>query len=453
MIKQLFIFCVGIGLFASCESPEATTANSSKETAISFQTQISRAVGNQWEVDDAIGIFQVPSEKDFSEAIAENVAYSTPNGDGAFTGKTPLYYPRGEESTMYDFIAYYPYKEGIKTNYAVNVSDQSQLNKLDLLYAKTPQQNSSNLSVHLNFRHQLSNLLVEVKAGKDIASLKNLSVILTNCPSQATFNLADGTLSDAQAVQDITLKTSVGKDELSARAQAIVIPSQLNGAQLIFKHPEYGDLTYTMKMEEFLKGKQYKLEATISKNGTIHGIELEDVNSSIEDWDTEGGDMGSIDENFNGNVSPPPVVPEVQDGNGTKDSPYSIAQILNYNTLKPGAGKYVKGYVLGVVNYKAVAQYPPITEEQISDLITSSNSKILSLLVSDTPTQEDVSKIIVLLAYGTIEDAVKNTIPLLNQCIKFRIMGFDGGFNEYPKYETVSSGTAVTPYKRPLQIE
>lgn len=448
----LFFMCI-IGLFIACESPEATDSQRGKGSAINFQTSITRAVGNQWEVNDSIGIFQVPSGSDFSKAVAVNSPHVTSDGNGTFTGKKPLFYPDGEETT-YDFIAYHPYKKGISTRYAIDVSNQTNLNKLDFLYAKTTGQDKSNMNVHLKFKHQLTNLVVEVRAGKDVASLKGLTVALTNSPTQATFDMEKGTLSDGTAIKNIPMKTTVNNDLLSAKAEAIILPSQREGNQLLFKHPQEGTFTYTFGPGSFIAGKKYKLVATLSKEGTIHGVELEGVNSDIEDWNAEDGDMGSIDENFN-NGGKIPDQPEAEVGDGTKAKPYSIAQLLKFESLKMKEGVYIQGYVLALVNYSRDVKYPPVTEDEARTFISSMGSKETSLLLADDPYEREPSKLAVTLAaYSKIEDAITKGLLLFNERVKFRIQTQTlNKIHRSTRYETISSGVCFVPSEIPLKPE
>lgn len=414
-------------LLAACESPEATSSNNGKSNGISFQTAITRAVGNQWETNDSVGVFQLPNGATFDKAIGKNVTYSTPEGDGNFTSKKPLHYPEGS-NTVYDFVAYYPYQKGITKNYPVEVSNQSQINKLDLLYAKTTNQNETNTKVNLQFKHCLSNLVVEVKAGKDVESLEKLTVTLTGSPTQGIFNLETGTLSVTDnSIKDIALNVSISSDKQSAKAEAIVIPSSWTGNTLVFKVPEQGTFTYTFKEGAFLTGKKYKLVATLSKEGTIHGIEVEGLNNSIDNWNTEGGDMGSIDENFSGsgttepNPDPEPDPnPDESDGNGTKDKPYSVAQMLNYKTLNIKKDVYVKGYIVGVHQPKG-SLFMPFDTTEFETWLNKESKYYGNFLLAGTSTERSAEKLFSITGYKTIADAKQYLIPKLGEYVTILI--------------------------------
>lgn len=428
-MKQKFLLLTLIaGMFTACESPESADSGNEKSGSISFITAITRAVGNQWEVNDMVGVFQVPTGSAFTEAIGKNIAYSTPEGNGNFTSKKPLIYP-DNSTTTYDFTAYYPYKESITKTYPVNVSSQAQINKLDLLYARTVGQNKTNTTVNLKFKHCLSNLVVEVKAGKDVASLENLTVTLTGSPTQGVFNLEDGSLSvTGNTIKDIAMKISIGSDKLSAKAEAIVIPSSWTNCTLIFKVPDQGMFIYTFKEGEFLKGKKYKLIATLSKDGTVQGVELEGLNNSIDDWNTNGGDMGSVDENFSGSGSTgpdpepePEPDPEPDTGAGSKANPYSVTQLLDYKSLNIKSDVYLQGYVVGLCNYKGESLFAPMTEAAYETFANKTPDQDVAFLIADSPTERTVAKLIFIQGNDKIPDAKEYLIPKFGLSVRILI--------------------------------
>lgn len=445
MQKKILVLGLAVSLFTACESPEATDSSGGKNNAISFQTSITRAVDNQWETKDSVGVFQIPNEKDFSKALAKNTAYTTTEGDGKFTSKTPLYYPEGDTSN-YDFIAYYPYKKGVLSTYSINVVNQGNQNKLDFLYGKTLKQGSSNTNINLQFKHQLTNLVVEIEAGKDVPSLEGLTVTLTNSPTQATFNLENEELSVVpNSTKDILLKTTVSQDKLSATSKAIIIPSSYNNNTLVFKQPNQGRFTYTLKEKEFLAGKQYKIVAKLSKEGTIHGEELDGIDTTIEDWYAERENTDNIDDNFGEKGS------TVADGDGTEASPYSVAQLLQYTDNKPKNGSYVKGYMIAMTNHSGYVKYPPITEKEYKEFMSSTTGTEGQFLLSDSPNEKDISKLVVVRgAYQYIDQTVQYCLPYLTQQVQFTIDTKTQRFEWVEKYKKVSSGLCMIPVAYPL---
>lgn len=446
MRKILGIIALSVSILTACESPEATDSSGGKNQGISFATSITRAVDNQWEVNDSIGVFQVLTGNDFSGALAKNTPYVTAEGNGSFASSKPLYYPDGETGT-FDFIAYYPYQKGITKEYIVDVSSQKHLNKLDFLYAKTIKQNAGNLKVNLQFEHCLSNLEVEVKAGKDVTSLEGLSLTLKGSPTHATFTFADAKLTvTSNSIKDIRMNTSVDKEKTSALSKAIVIPSSWTGCTLDFNLPEYGNFTYQFKEGSFLSGKKYKLVATLSKAGTIQGVELEGLDTSIDNWNTEGGDMGSVEDNFNNSSTPEPQ-PPAEGGDGTKASPYNIAQLLNYKDL-PLANKqpYVRGYLVGMVNFVLDIHWGAMTAEQFKDF---SKGSCRSFLLADSPNERTPARLVIASeVFNTHDEVRQNCLPFTGQQVTFQLNAKNGASYD-EDYIKICSGVAIKT-KQPL---
>lgn len=454
MVKKITIPALIITLFTACESPEATDSSSGKGRAISIQTAITRVVGNQWENHDSIGVFQIPTGEDFSNAIAKNIAYVTPDGSGTFSSKTPLYYP-DNATTNFDFIAYYPYKKDISQYYPVDVSRQSDLSALDLLYADAKNQTSDNLKVSMQFKHRLSYLKIEVKAGKDVSSLNDLRVTLKGSPTLATFDLATGNLSKNDAsVQDIQLKTTINNDKLSAVSEAILIPSDRTNNSLVFDLGSQGHFTHTFTEGEFLAGKQYKLVATLSKEGTIHGVELEGLDSSIEDWDPEGGDMGSIDDNLTGSKGETPLPPVVEGGDGTQSKPYTIEQILNYKQLNIKKSFNLKGYIVAVVNINTMkVKYPPMTEDEYKSFMEGATTIPGNFLLATRAGETDPTKMIIFEnVYSTKNDALQYGLPYVGKQVNFTV-NLSGTITEDEKYKDICSGVKIKVSNKPLKFD
>ena len=247
-----------------------------------IEGMVSRASGSAWSDGDKVGIYMNAGGTDF-----ENYEY-TASADGALTaaGKT-LKYP--EEGTA-DFFAYYPYQTSISNKtYAVNVSDQSDPTKIDLLYA-TKTGISNGEAVNFAFSHQLSQIVINVSHDETIASLNGLKIQVKGMNTQASFALADGTLTSTDSKADFDMNVNAE----GTTAEAIVIPTaDLTGAQLVFTLADgksFGwDLTQS-DVSSFDKGTKYTYEASLSMTNGQPSADM--GNATIDDWTTKpGGDI------------------------------------------------------------------------------------------------------------------------------------------------------------------
>lgn len=247
-----------------------------------IEGMVSRASGSAWSDGDKVGIYMNAGGTDF-----ENYEY-TASADGALTaaGKT-LKYP--EEGTA-DFFAYYPYQTSISNKtYAVNVSDQSDPTKIDLLYA-TKTGISNGEAVNFAFSHQLSQIVINVSHDETIANLNGLKIQVKGMNTQASFALADGTLTSTDSKADFDMNVNAE----GTTAEAIILPTaDLTGAQLVFTLADgksFGwDLTQS-DVSSFDKGTKYTYEASLSMTNGQPSADM--GNATIDDWTTKpGGDI------------------------------------------------------------------------------------------------------------------------------------------------------------------
>lgn len=273
----------------SCNGKVEPAAQDEK-VAVQFGSSInaaSRAVNDKWTAGDQIGIFMVGENKVLSkDAISEeadNIAYRT-EGDGAFSpvaAEQIIYFPMNGDV---DFYAYYPYTPEVNDyRIALDLTDQSNQEALDLMFAKVSGCNKSNPKVELQFSHLLSNLILEVQPGTGLtqADLAELTVKVKDANTKATFNLVDGTISGEETPKGFTMKTV----EAGKRYEAILFPTESESREIEFDLNNDHDGPFTWTMKSALKGgSQYHHQVTLSRTAA-------EVSGSIKPWDN-GGDNG-----------------------------------------------------------------------------------------------------------------------------------------------------------------
>lgn len=302
-----------------------------------IEGMVSRASGSAWSDGDKVGIYMNAGGTDF-----ENYEY-TASADGALTaaGKT-LKYP--EEGTA-DFFAYYPYQTSISNKtYAVNVSDQSDPTKIDLLYA-TKTGISNGEAVNFAFSHQLSQIVINVSHDETIANLNGLKIQVKGMNTQASFALADGTLTSTDSKADFDMNVNAE----GTTAEAIILPTaDLTGAQLVFTLADgksFGwDLTQS-DVSSFDKGTKYTYEASLSMTNGQPSADM--GNATIDDWTDQAG--GNINVDFGeGTQTGGEVVvldESFADGQGDftiedKTKPEELSYVWNYSSGTSSSGDF-----------------------------------------------------------------------------------------------------------------
>lgn len=189
-----------------------------------------RATETSWDTNDKIGLYVLKSGRPLASGNiysgVDNHAYTTENGDGIFT-------PVGHEeviltpSERVDVLAYYPHQE-VGADYALNidVSDQSNLPAIDLLYSDNAKGLSAQHSVaNLNFTHQLSQIQVTVQAENGV-DLTGLKVTIGEVFTKATFNLAAGKITTLSDQKSTLVMHHDSDNKNSVVRRAILLPGQ-----------------------------------------------------------------------------------------------------------------------------------------------------------------------------------------------------------------------------------
>jgi hypothetical protein len=255
-----------------------------------------RAYGNSWQPNDAIGIFMLKAGSlDISEG-ADNRRYTTADGSSAFSTSADqtIYFPIDGSKT--DFVAFYPQQkldDGILT---LDMSDQTNLPAIDLLYAATKStdiapHDKNHPQVSLDFVHRLSKIELNISAGAGLqaSDLTGLKVEITNQRTTLNYDiLHDGYGLDLSHVQVVTLNTRTG----GTFSQAIVLPNIVNtnpvvpGREFIFTLASGEVFRWSIPDDKlFGRGDRNIYNITLNRTGV-------EVTATISDWNTENGGNG-----------------------------------------------------------------------------------------------------------------------------------------------------------------
>jgi hypothetical protein len=242
-MKKIAVMMTALTLAAlmGCDTGTNGGTEPSERVAVSFSTEINparaRAVGTTWDRGDAIGAFMLESGGTGIADNASNRQYVSASGNGSFTpaseGDT-IYYPADQRRV--DFIAYYPYASGLQGfAYPVDVSDQTNQAKIDLMTAERVSGGGPSAgSVALRFRHRLSRVELEIKAGTSLtdAALAGLKASITGQRTTGSFDINANTLTPSGAGGASISLRMMGNGK---SGEGILLPSEAQeGRQLVF---------------------------------------------------------------------------------------------------------------------------------------------------------------------------------------------------------------------------
>lgn len=242
--------------------------------SINPAVQQTKAFDASWTAGDAIGVFMVGNGATNVVENSANKRYITETGNGQFTatGTSGIYYL--QNGSKVDFIAYYPFKTDISAleRYNVDVSDQSNPENIDFLYAATSETNPSGFNnshdgaIALKFSHQLSKLTLNIappspEFGISEEELFSMTALLTGLGATASFDLATGTLGDIGSPQSYNLRTVTPGQVYSA----IILPGEVAAGSAKVKFIA-GEKQYIWEIpaSTFEAGKEYTYTATLS---------------------------------------------------------------------------------------------------------------------------------------------------------------------------------------------
>lgn len=350
LVSFPMIVCI-MGL-VSCSKEQPNEVQQARPVSItaSIKGMLTRASNDAWSKNDSIGIFATKAGKPLTPPLIENMKYISVDGTDKFTPVSPeIETIQLSDDLAVDFMAYYPYKAKISDTYPVDVSTQTDLPAIDLLYSS----NATNITstekpINMVFTHQLSKIILMITSSDTSYSLDGLQATLSNTGTKANYSLTDGTLSSPTATGDITFNVSSdGKT-----AEAIVLPvSELMDEELtltVGNHSYNFFLNTCDLITSFQKSTLYTFHITLDPQDFT--LSLENVSASINDW-SSGPSETVIMDRIPKKRLPRDFPPS---GDGTVESPFNVAAaILESNQDKRGT-VWVTGYIVGSLEIDSV---------------------------------------------------------------------------------------------------
>lgn len=301
--KSLVSLCVALlcasAMFTGCSNEEnSPVRDESNNGRVALRVNsgiLTRAAGDEWSEDDAIGIYMVNTGTKVIAEDATNRRYTA-----AANGTSTAFNPAGENNIIYypvsgdevDFLLYYPQQELVDNTYFIDVSNQSDLPSIDLMAAKVTNKDKTSPAISPNFSHLLTRLELIISAGVGVTSedLKNLEVRITNQRVKGSYNVLTETMTiDAnQSTTSIIMNTNVS----GTSSKAILLPTTADGInpvitdrELVFK------LSATNEEFKWSMSDDKQLEAGKSNKYTITVDRTElGLTATIKGWEQGNGD-------------------------------------------------------------------------------------------------------------------------------------------------------------------
>ena len=256
-------------LVISCEKqPQASV----EAPALSIDPLITRATEVNFEDGDRIGLAVTRAD---GSSYAENALLSY--SDGIFSGDLKWYGDGGESSSL---TAYYPYSEsGFPKTFEVGTDQRSGAGAYDLMFATKSSVKPQEAAVTMAFRHQLSQIVMNVKNEAGIAiDAITLKGLMYKCvlPEAGTEFTADESAGKKDFIMEEVSK--------GVKYRAIVVPQTIAFGVGI-KTASGGSVVKDFTEVTMKPGYSYRIEAEVLAEGIRFSLSGE-----IDAWE-DGGEV------------------------------------------------------------------------------------------------------------------------------------------------------------------
>ena len=282
--KTCFVMLAAL-MMAGCSNEIDEQVMDSKRVPLQINGDINmlmtRAADDHWDDNDAIGVYMVNAENGIVDNVS-NYRYVTGEGDGSFSPDGPdntAYFPEGGEAV--DVVAYYPQGNVVNNKLSLDLANQDNQPKIDLMSATAENASKSSPTINLEFKHRLTKLLFEIEGDVDT---EGIEATISDQYTKIQYDiLNDGLLIADDNKQEIAMKYWNSNNRFT---EAIVLPNEGNNSpverKLTFK---LNGKTFSAKISDattFVAGKKYTYKVTLTKEGSVN-IQ----GAGITNWDIE----------------------------------------------------------------------------------------------------------------------------------------------------------------------
>ncbi len=373
-------------ILSSCAKNRSVEDVSQAEVKITSSEIVSRAAGTEWWNDDEVGIFMIVDND--SESSVYNARYVNDGADGAtaiFNAvNEKIYHPVDVTAT---YFAYYPYTNSLVNNkYPIDTKTQADLSKIDLMVSDNEVVSYANSSsgVDLSFKHQLSNIKIEIIPGYGFIrdNFDGIEAKLVGLVTEGSYDLmaSSDQITPASTVSDIDLVVESQGSE-NQTIEAIIIPQSGSGINLTFAVVNSGNYSAGIPQSTtFEAGKQYVYKVTINQD------HAEVETTFITDWvaGNNGGQDFSADKDDDSSDSGSDSSGGSSSG-GNSDADLDIVTIdlSTINTLALLEDEIKTTYSAGARGYTLTGSY-------IAGMLGSGTSASTSLFSQNAPDLESL---------------------------------------------------------------
>lgn len=259
---------------------------------------MTRAADDHWDDNDAIGVYMVNAENGIVGDVS-NYRYTVVTGgqNGTFIPadeNNTAYFP--EDGTAVNVVAYYPQGNVDENKLSLDLANQDNQPKIDLMSAKAENASKSSPTVNLEFKHRLTKLFFKIEGD---VNTDGIEATISDQYTKIQYDILNDKLliADGSEKENIVMKYWNLDKGTNRFVEAIVLPNDENNSavdrQLTFQLNEKIFNATIGSDTKFEAGKKYtykvKFEQTPSGN-----INVSITGVSITNWDNINSEGNTI---------------------------------------------------------------------------------------------------------------------------------------------------------------
>ncbi len=258
---------------------------------------MTRAADGHWDDNDAIGVYMVNADNSIVDEVSNYRYEVLDKVSGSFS-------PAGENNTAYfpengdavNVVAYYPQGEVVDNKLSLDLANQGEQPRIDLMSANAEGASKSNPTINLEFKHRLTKLFFVIEGD---VNTDGINATISDQYTKIQYDILNDKLliADGSEKENIVMKYWNLDEGTNRFVEAIVLPNDENNSavdrELTFQLNEKIFKATISNSTTFEAGKKYtykvKFETTPSGN-----INVSITGVSIKNWDDVDISGGNI---------------------------------------------------------------------------------------------------------------------------------------------------------------
>jgi hypothetical protein len=288
-------------MLAGCSNEIDEQVMDSKRVPLQINGDINmlmtRAADDHWDANDAIGVYMVSADNSIVGGVSNYryVVIDKDNGNFSPDGETnTAYFPESDD--VVNVVAYYPQGNVVENKLSLDLANQDNQPKIDLMSAKAENASKSSPTVNLGFKHRLTKLFFKIEGD---VNTDGINATISNQYTKIQYDILNDKLliADGSEKENIVMKYWNPDGGTNRFVEAIVLPNDENNSavdrQLTFQLNEKIFNATIGGDTEFKAGKKYiykvKFDQTPSGN-----LNVSITGVSITNWDNINSEGNTI---------------------------------------------------------------------------------------------------------------------------------------------------------------